>query len=250
MNALATRAPTPAPAAAWLPCGTVYGTLLNFQRERDVWAPRMTQPPYQAAPQAPVLYVKTANTFARGGAAVPVSASVWLGPTLGLVIGEYEPNSPAAQDGQAPVAIKNRVIGGVTVSACVLMNDLCLPHESYYRPAIRWRNRDGFLVCGTQPVRAAQVDLAALRIEAWLNGARVQTLDLATLVRDAATLLADVSGFMTLQPGDVLLLGTDCLADGSRPLAQPGDHVELRAAGFPTLSHSLVAQADAEGGAL
>ena len=45
---------------------------------------------------------------------------------------------------------------------------------------------------------------------------------------------------MTLQPGDVLLLGTDCLPDGSRPLARAGDAVELRAPGFAPLVNRLV----------
>ncbi|MCB2025584.1 MAG: fumarylacetoacetate hydrolase family protein, partial [Ottowia sp.] len=57
---------------------------------------------------------------------------------------------------------------------------------------------------------------------------------------DAAALLADVNAFMTLQPGDVLLLGTDCLPDGSRPLARAGDAVELRAPGFAPLVNRLV----------
>jgi 5-oxopent-3-ene-1,2,5-tricarboxylate decarboxylase/2-hydroxyhepta-2,4-diene-1,7-dioate isomerase len=129
------------------------------------------------------------------------------------------------------------------VAGCVLLNDLSLPHASYYRPAIRFRNRDGFLVCGAQAVPAAAVDLGALKIEALVNGAPAQTFDLASLVRDAAALLADVSAFMTLQPGDVLMLGTDCLADGSRPLVGPGDHVELRAAGLAPLRHSVVEDA-------
>ena len=251
MNAVASQAP-PAAATAlrpWLPQGTVYGPLLNLRREWDLWATRMAEAPYKAAPQAPVLYVKTANTFAPQGAATAVPAPVWLGPTLGLVVGGFEQNQPPALGSTAPAATKSIVIGGVSISACVLANDLSLPHDSYYRPAIRFRNRDGFLVCGAQPVPAAQVDLATLKIEAHLNGALVQTLDLATLVRDAATLLADVNAFMTLQPGDVLLLGTDCLADGSRPLAQAGDRVEIRAPGFATLSHTLVAEAAAEGDA-
>ncbi len=240
--------PAPSDAAGWLPNGTVYGTLLNFRREHGLWAPKMTEAPYKAAPQAPVLYVKTANTFARAGAAVAVPGPVWLGPTLGLVVGDSMPNQPPAQDGCAQAAIENIVIADVAIAGCVLANDLSLPHDSYYRPAIRYRNRDGFLVCGAQPVPAAQVDLQALQIEAWLNGTLVQTVDLATPVRDAATLLADVNAFMTLQPGDVLLIGTDCLADGSRPLARAGDRIEIRAPGFATLSHTLVAQADAEGG--
>ncbi|HMT58314.1 MAG TPA: fumarylacetoacetate hydrolase family protein, partial [Ottowia sp.] len=73
-----------------------------------------------------------------------------------------------------------------------------------------------------------------------VNGERVQTVVLATLVRDAAALLADVGEFMTLQPGDVLMLGTDCLDDGSRPLAGAGDRIEIRAPGFAPLVHTLV----------
>ena len=34
----------------YLPSGTVYGTLLNFQREHALWTPRMGDLPYQAPP--------------------------------------------------------------------------------------------------------------------------------------------------------------------------------------------------------
>ena len=59
-------------SASWTPQGTVYGTLLNFRREWDHWSARMTQDPHKAAPQAPVLYVKTANTFS------PAGQDLWL----------------------------------------------------------------------------------------------------------------------------------------------------------------------------
>ena len=205
---------------AWLPQGTVYGTLLNFRREFDLWAPKMSEPPYQDAPRAPVLSVKTANTFAASGAAVAVTEAVQLGATLGLVMGE----------------------GGAPAGA-VLMNDLTLPHASYYRPAIRWRNRDGFLVCAPAVTPLEGMDLKALAIEARVNGERVQTVQLSTLVRDAVTLLADVAAFMTLQPGDVLMLGTDCLADGTRPLVRAGDRVEISAPGMAPVVHTLVQEA-------
>ena len=235
------------PDLPWQPAGTVYGPLLNLRREHALWAPRMGQAPYQAAPKAPVLYVKTANTLAACGAAVAVPQPVWLGPTLGLVVGDHASNWPTARNQQAPAAIKTIVLGGVAIAGCVLLNDLSLPHDSYYRPAIRFRNRDGFLVCGTPAAPLAPAQIAALQIDARVNGALVQTVDLATLVRDAATLLADVSAFMTLQPGDVLMLGTDCLADGSRPLAQAGDRVEVSAPGFAPLVHTVVAESSAAG---
>ena len=62
-------------------------------------------------------------------------------------------------------------------------------------------------------------------------------------MRSPAALLADVGDFMSLRGGDVLMLGTDCLADGSRPLARAGDHVEIRAPGFAPLVHTLVREA-------
>ena len=74
----------------WQPSGTVYGTLLNFRREWDLWSPRMTQDPHKAPPKAPVLYVKTANTFCPAGQDLLLQdgvSEVDIGATLGLVIG-------------------------------------------------------------------------------------------------------------------------------------------------------------------
>ena len=227
----------------WLPSGTVYGTLLNFRRECALWAPKMVEPPYLAAPRAPVLYVKTANTFAPAGAAVSVTGEAQLGATLGLVIGGFESNEALTGASQAQRAINHEVDALARVAGCVLIDDLSLPHVSYYRPAIRWRNRDGFLVCAPAVTPAHEVDLKTLAIETRVNGVRVQTVDLSTLVRDAASLLSDVSAFMTLQPGDVLLLGTDCLPDGTRPHAKAGDHVEISAPGLTALVHTLAREA-------
>lgn len=205
-------------ATGWLPRGTVYGTLLNGRTEWSFWASRMTEPPYKAAPRAPVLYIKTANTFAASGAEVGVPAAVDVGATLGLVIGAS--GKPAG---------------------AVLFDDLSLPHASYYRPPIRYRNRDGFLVCGPAASVLPAADLATLEITVRINGSVVQTIDLRALVRDIPTLFDDVRGFMTLQPGDVLLVGTDCRADGTRPQAQAGDRIEISAPGFAPVVHTLAA---------
>ena len=217
------------PALPWLPQGTVYGTLLNFRREFALWTARMHEPPYKAPPTQPVLYVKTANTFAPNGAAVPVPGEIEVGASVGLV----RMHAPGTEPDRW---------------AAVLLADLSLPHASYYRPPIKYRNRNGFLVCGpaSKPL-ATLAELAALRLDERINNAVVQTVDLSTLVRDAATLLADVQAFMTLQAGDVLMLGTDCLADGTRPRARAGDRVEIRAAGFAPLVHTLVEEVSAAG---
>ena len=201
---------------SWQPTGTVYGTLLNFRREWDLWSPRMTQDPHKAEPQAPVLYVKTANTFSPAGQDLVLQDGVTevdIGATLGLVIGS---------DGQ--------------VAGAALLNDWSVPHASYYRPPVKFRCRDGFLALPQQVAVGQVADWAALQIVVRRNGEQVQTVDLRDLKRDLPTLLADVVEFMTLQPGDVLMVGTDCLVDGSRPRAKAGDRVEISAPGFVSVN--------------
>ncbi|MFM8864233.1 MAG: fumarylacetoacetate hydrolase family protein [Limnohabitans sp.] len=200
----------------WTPAGTVYGTLLNFRREWDLWAPRMTQDPHKAAPKAPVLYVKSANTFCPTGEDLLLQDGVDevdVGATLGLVIG----------------------VQG-TVAGALLLNDWSVPHTSYYRPPVKFRCRDGFLALPEQVRPCSHPDaFAQLRIDVRRNGEHVQSLDLRDLVRSMPTLLADVGEFMTLQPGDVLMVGTDCLPDGTRPRARAGDRVEVAAPGFASV---------------
>lgn len=199
----------------WTPKGTVYGTLLNFRREWDLWSSRMVQDPHKAAPQAPVLYVKTANTFCPAGQDLLLQdgvSEVDIGATLGLVIGEQA-----------------QVVGAV------LLNDWSVPHTSYYRPPVKFRCRDGFLGLPAQVTSGQVQDWATLQMDVRRNGERVQSVDLRGLMRSLPTLLADVGEFMTLQPGDVLMVGTDCLADGTRSRAQAGDRVEISAPGFASV---------------
>ena len=195
----------------WQPAGTVYGCLLNFQREWDLWAPRMAQDPHKGPPKAPVLYVKSANTFNPSGTLMLQDGvqEVDIGATLGLVMGAH----------------------GAPHSA-VLLNDWSVPHDSYYRPPVKFRCRDGYLGCGSPPVPWATLDTSGLSITVQLNGQRVQTVQLSELVRPVARLLADVAEFMSLQAGDVLMLGTDVLANGQRPRARAGDTVCLTVPGF------------------
>lgn len=208
----------------YIPTATVYGTLLNFRREHALWAPRMVEAPYKAPPQAPVLYIKTANTFTVSGQAIalpPGVAEVEVAASLGLVAGE-----------------------GGRVAGAVLLNDVAIPHESYYRPPVKFRCVDGFLgVGGTVRPLNALAELSSLVLELRVDGVMRQRTALADLVRDAATLWADVNAFQSMRPGDVLMVGTDCLDDGSRPRAKVGDSVEITATGFAPLVNHFVQEA-------
>lgn len=210
------------------PTGTVYGTLLNFKDEVAALASQMTQPPYNAPPQAPVLYVKTANTWSFQSDSVPVPkqlAQVEVGATVAMVIG------------QTPQSI----------AGYVLLNDFSVPHASFFRPPVKFKCLDGFLGVGAALVLPEVAgNPAHFKLEVRINGQLKQVLDFSKLVRSAPTLLADVNDFMTLQPGDVLMLGCDCLPGGGRPLAQVGDRVEISSPDRPemgVLSNTLVQEA-------
>lgn len=209
--------------------GTVYGVLLNFRGEVQALEPQMNQPPYQAAPKAPVLYVKPANTWSAHGAAIAVPArvpQVEVGATIAMVMGR---DVQAAQSFDAINSVANYV----------LMNDLSIPHASFFRPPVKFKCLDGFLGVGPQLRAAAEAgDPSGFALEVHLNGVLKQSLHFADLVRSAAQLLADVSAFMTLRAGDVLMLG----CGPGRPLAQVGDRIDIRARGFATLSNTLVAE--------
>ena len=216
----------PPAGTVYTPAGTVYGTLLNFRRECDQWAAQMTTAPYKAPPQAPVLYVKTANTFSASGQAVgvpPHVAQVEIGASLGLVMGP----------GSKPCAY-------------VLLNDFSVPHASFFRPPVKFKCLDGFLGVGSLALEAKLLgDPALVQLEVRINAALVQTVDFAGLVRNAASLLADVTDFMALAEGDVLMLGCDSLPGGGRPLAKVGDQVVVSSPSHPTLGvlkNTMIAQ--------
>jgi len=201
----------------YTPTGTVYGVLLNFRAEVEALAPQMNQPPYKAPPKAPVLYVKTANTWSPHGSAITVPAevdAVEVGATIAMVIG-------ADND----------------VEGFVLMNDLSIPHASFFRPPVKFKCVDGFLGIGPAMRDAQEVaDPAQFRLEVRINGELKQSVDFSQTVRSASQLLADVGDFMTLAHGDALMLG----CDAGRPLARPGDRIEISAPGFETLVNTLV----------
>jgi 5-oxopent-3-ene-1,2,5-tricarboxylate decarboxylase/2-hydroxyhepta-2,4-diene-1,7-dioate isomerase len=201
----------------YLPTGTVYGTLLNFRAEAEALAPQMMQPPYKAPPPAPVLYVKTANTWSPHGSDIAVPAAVpevEIGASIGMVIG-------AEGD----------------VEGFVLLNDLSIPHASFFRPPVKFKCVDGFLGIGPALRDAQEVaDPATFRVEVRINGELKQSIDFSQIVRPARQLLADVGEFMTLAHGDVLMLGCDL----GRPLARVGDRIDISAPGFETLSNTLV----------
>jgi len=212
------------------PSGTVYGCLLNFRREWLQLGEIMAQPPHKALPQAPVLYVKTANTWSSSGAGIDLptgSDAVLVGASVAMVMGPRQWHAGAT----------NAV---PTVAGYVLVNDLELPGGNYFRPAVKTKCVDGFLGLGAHCVAPQDAaDPAGFALQVHINGDLRQTIHFDDLVRDAATLVRDVDAFMSLRAGDLLLLG----CDADRPMAHIGDHIEIAMTdrpAFGVLSNTLM----------
>jgi 5-oxopent-3-ene-1,2,5-tricarboxylate decarboxylase / 2-hydroxyhepta-2,4-diene-1,7-dioate isomerase len=123
-------------------------------------------------------------------------------------------------------------------------NDVSVPHDSYYRPSLRFKCRDSFLPIGPRIVGARQVASPdALGISVTIDGVTVQRSSTAGMRRGVARLIAEVSDFMTLSPGDVLMLGVPAGA----PRARVGQRVTITIDGVGTLENHLVREEPAGG---
>jgi 5-oxopent-3-ene-1,2,5-tricarboxylate decarboxylase/2-hydroxyhepta-2,4-diene-1,7-dioate isomerase len=195
--------------------GAVYGTLLNHRSALAALGQAVRQPPYHAPPNAPVLYIKPRNTLARSGDIVRIPAGtpeLEVGACLGMVIGRT-----------ACKVSESRALD--YVAGYLIVADVSIPHANYHRPSIRFKARDGFCPLGH-----------ALTIRSYLDGVLVHIASTADLIRPAARLLADITEFMTLTPGDVLALG----AAGPAPRVRSGQTSRIDIDGLGSLSNPFM----------
>lgn len=206
----------------------MYGVVLNDKRSLAQLGDALQQPPYKTAPKAPVMYIKPANTLAGDGAEIELPAgadSVEIGATLGVVIG-----APASR-----LSLESAL---AVVAGYVVVADLSLPHASYYRPAIREKCFDDSCPMSSEMIPAAHVgDVSNLSIETWVNGALLDSWALSDLLRGVSELLRDVTEFMTLRSGDMLLVSVPWQA----PQAGAGDEVKVVVQGVGKVAFSLAA---------
>jgi 5-oxopent-3-ene-1,2,5-tricarboxylate decarboxylase / 2-hydroxyhepta-2,4-diene-1,7-dioate isomerase len=207
--------------------GVVYGALLNHRTALQALGDAMSQPPYGGAPRAPVLYVKPRNTLARSGEPVAVPPGVpelEVGASLGLVIGRTACRLSEAS------ALEH-------LAGYLIVNDVTVPHLPYYRPSIRFKARDGFCPLGPRVApRAAVADPDALTTRVYIDGELTHTATTSQLVRPVARLLADVTDFMTLAPGDVLAVGVASPA----PRVRAGQQARIEIDGLGWLENPFV----------
>ena len=127
-------------------------------------------------------------------------------------------------------------VAGYTVANDYAVRDYL---ENYYRPNLRVKNRDGCTPIGPWLVDAADVrNPMNLRLSTTLNGSVTQRGNTADMIFDIAFLIAYLSAFMTLSPGDVILTGTPEGLVG----VHPGDEVVTEIGGIGRLVNTIVGE--------
>ena len=204
---------------------SVIGVAINFRETLVRLAPSFTAAPYQAPPIAPVLYLKTPNTWIKPGDPIPCPAGVShlrMAGTLGIVIARTA----------CRVTPENAVHH---IGAFIIVNDISIPHESFYRPALRERCSDSFCSIGVPtPHLPTQHEF---EIDVLVNNILRSNVRTTSLVRPIPQLISDISEFLTLHPGDILLIGEP----DTSPLCAPGDKVRIEIPGIGYIENKVVA---------
>jgi 5-oxopent-3-ene-1,2,5-tricarboxylate decarboxylase/2-hydroxyhepta-2,4-diene-1,7-dioate isomerase len=207
--------------------GTVYGALLNHSSALAALGPAVHESPYKAPPRAPVLNVKPRNTLSFDGEPVTVPADaeeLEVGANLGIVIGRIACRLCEANALEC-------------VAGFIIVNDVSVPVESHYRPNVRQRARDGFCPLGPRVVTRSSVpDPDSLGIRVYVDGRLNASSNTSGLIRKVATLLVDVTDFMTLAPGDILAAG----AAAPAPRVRAGQEVRIEIDSLGSLTNSFV----------
>jgi len=206
----------------------VYGLLLNDTASLRDLGDAMHAPPYMAPPSAPVMYMKPRNTWAADGDAIALPAGVDVacaGGALGVVIGR---KASRVSEGHALAH----------VAGYVAVNDVFLPHSDFLRPQLERRCRDGFCTMSAPAAPAGGIDPDRVLVRVLVNGEVRQSASTASLVRPIARVIADISEFLTLDPGDTVLAGVPLGA----PEIRRGDVVAVEIDGVGRVENPVVGE--------
>lgn len=177
-------------------------------------------------PDRPLLFLKTPNTVAGHQDTITLPAGkehVDHEAEFGVVIGEQARNVPEddAMD----------VVAGFTAVNDVSNRD----DQDVEKNWVRGKSFDGAAPMG--PVVADPEDVPEdASIELRVNGETRQHSSRDEFIFSVPELIAEITTYMTLEPGDVISTGTPA---GVAPL-EDGDHVEIEIEGVGVLEHDVV----------
>jgi 2-keto-4-pentenoate hydratase/2-oxohepta-3-ene-1,7-dioic acid hydratase in catechol pathway len=188
-----------------------------------------------AIPAEPLYFLKPATSYATHGAAIrpPLNydGRVVFEGELGIVIGK---RIRAATPEQAREAIF-----GLTVVNDVTALDL-INRDASFAQWTRAKGADGFGIFG--PVIATGLAPAALVVRAILNGRERQNYPVGDAIFAPHEVVAHLSQDMTLEPGDLIALGTSL---GAAPM-KAGATIEIAIDGIGSLVNTFESPQAAE----
>jgi 2-keto-4-pentenoate hydratase/2-oxohepta-3-ene-1,7-dioic acid hydratase in catechol pathway len=208
--------------------GKILGVGRNYgDHAKEVGGPKL---------EMPRIFIKPTSSVTGPGAVVKIPSHVkkpdWE-VELGVVIGK------PARD--VPEGIALDYVAGYTVlndvSAREFQFDVPLAMTSFAK------GMDGFCPIGPWIVTPEEVgEPWMLDVKCWLNGEEVQHGNTRDLIFSVSALIAFLSRYMTLEPGDVIATGTPAgvghFRDPPRYL-KPGDRLRLEVERVGVLEHSI-----------
>ncbi len=172
------------------------------------------------APKLPIFFFKPLTSVIGPGEAIVIpegTEEIKYESELAAVIGKTARNISEAE------ALD--YVFGYTVA-----NDLAA--LNYFHPDGHWTVGKSFdTFCPLGPALVTDLDLNTIRVQAVHNGALTQDSPLDLMITSVPSMIAYVSSFMTLQPGDVILTGTPAGA----AMLKRGDTIECRIEGIGSL---------------
>lgn len=179
-----------------------------------------------AVPSEPLLFLKPSTAVLGPGDPIrlptDLSGEISYEGEIAVVIG--------ALISRVGPAVAEKAILGVTCA-----NDLTL--RDVQRREDQWARAKGFDgSCPLGPAITTGLDLGALRIRTFVDGELRQDGSSAQMIFDIPRIVSEVSQFMTLLPGDVVLTGTPA---GVSPI-RPGQRVRVEIDGVGVLENPTV----------
>ena len=181
-----------------------------------------------APPEIPILFLKTTNTVGGPFDEVDIprrSVKTDWEVELGVVIGER------ALYLDSPADAARHIAGYLTA------NDLSERDFQLAESGGQWskgKSAPGFTPLGPWLVTADEVDAQALGLRSWVNGEARQSSSTADMIFSVDHLIWDLSRYLTLEPGDLILTGTPegVAFGGEFAYLQSDDIVEIEIEGL------------------
>lgn len=205
----------------------IFGAAYNYrEHSQEVGKP---------APEVPVLFMKPSTAAAGPGEAI-------VYPRDGEIV-HYEGELTVVMGRTARHVAEEDALDYVLGYTCGndVSDRVVQRRESAFGCLLAGKGYDTFAPIG--PVIAIGIDPSRQRVITRVNGAVRQDGATADLVFSVPYLIAYLSRFMTLLPGDVIMTGTPA---GVGPL-RPGDTVEVEIPGIGVLRNDVVAEGSGQG---